>query len=52
MGLLLIVVAAGVIVVGTEGIAHGIKWTFHNRGCIAKHGVKFCRATQPTVQGK
>ncbi len=42
-----IIVLSGVISLvlwGTSGLSHGIKWTWHNKGCIVHHGVKACKA--------
>ena len=41
-----IIVLSGVmyLVLWGTGVGHGIKWAFHNCGCVVKHGIKACKA--------
>jgi len=42
------VVAVGIW--GTTGVVKGVKWTWHNKGCIVHHGVKYCKAQSKGAQ--
>ncbi len=50
-----IIVLSGVmyLVIWGTGVGHGIKWTWHNRGCVVKHGIKACKSkTADPVKAK
>ena len=47
-----IIVLSGVIALvlwGTTGVVHGIKWAFHNRSCIVHNGIKACKAKTAVI---
>ncbi len=56
---IVIAAAAGIIVWGTTTVGHGIAWTWRQKTCIIKHGVRYCRAKDavknlgsPPVEGQ